>query len=246
MGTRFFLNQPLNNLKNNHKSEEQTSKQFDIITGFHLISGNSHLFVLEGLIDSGIKTIFDGIQRNKNDSDTEVIFNSKMTFRNRMYANLEVELFTIKLFEPLEEIVKKPLLYIRDMTPKASFDALIKINQVIWSIHLKHFYLKLNDFEWMNSYWWNFDWEALCDVTCFRLRKWFCQWARSLACHSTTWMSCFRKKTRSIKQISIIWTASTPTTSLSRTIYRTRVEYGRPSTTTTTNTLRKKLKSEIT
>ena len=131
MGTRFFLNQPLNNLKNNHKSEEQTSKQFDIITGFHLISGNSHLFVLEGLIDSGIKTIFDGIQRNKNDSDTEVIFNSKMTFRNRMYANLEVELFTIKLFEPLEEIVKKPLLYIRDMTPKTSFDALIKINQVI-------------------------------------------------------------------------------------------------------------------
>ena len=60
-----------------------------------------------------------------------------MSFSQRLYSSLDVEILKIKLFEPLEEIVKKPLLYIRDMTPKPSFDALIKLNQLIKEYYLR-------------------------------------------------------------------------------------------------------------
>ncbi len=115
----------------NFLSEQQTSKNFNLISGFHLISGKNHLFILEGLKDVGIKRIFNLINPSKNDNSIEVIYNSEMAFSRRLYGSLEIDLMTIKLFEPLEEIVKKPLLYIRDMTPKDSFDALVKINQVM-------------------------------------------------------------------------------------------------------------------
>lgn len=65
------------------------------------------------------------------DAKLEIMFNSTLGFKARLYDELDVELVRIKLFEPLEDLVKKPLLYIRDMAPKSSFEALIKLNQVI-------------------------------------------------------------------------------------------------------------------
>lgn len=95
--------------------------------GFHLIDSKSNLFVLEGLAHFGIKFLFEKLPKDKN---MEVLYNSNIKFSQCLYTELEVELLTIKLFEPLEEIVKKPLLYVRDMTPKSSFEALIKLNEV--------------------------------------------------------------------------------------------------------------------
>ena len=59
-----------------------------------------------------------------------------MNFSNRLYASLDVDLLRIKLFEPLENIVKKPLLYIRDMAPKPGVDALLKLFQVFILVNI--------------------------------------------------------------------------------------------------------------
>ncbi|CAF0826449.1 unnamed protein product [Brachionus calyciflorus] len=115
--------------------EESFSKSLDLVTGFHLIDPQCHLFVLEGLKDHGIKKIYEKVLNCE--SDCQIIFNSSMGFSQRLYSKLDVELLKVKLFEPLEQIVKKPLLYIRDMTPKISFDSLIKLNQLLQEYKLR-------------------------------------------------------------------------------------------------------------
>lgn len=110
--------------------EEQKSKTFNIITGFHLIDPKYHIFALEGLKHGGLSSVKERIPLVRSDSDTHVLYNSDMTFSQRLYTKLDLDLLKIKLFEPVEEIVKKPLLYVRDMTPKASYEALIKLHQV--------------------------------------------------------------------------------------------------------------------
>jgi len=125
-------------IKFNSKREEKENKSLDIVTGFRLVNGQNHLFVLEGLKNSGIKYIYEQIPRAKQDHDIECLYNSSLGFSNRLYSSLDLDLLTIKLFEPLEEIVKKPLLYIRDMTPKTSFEALIKLNQLMSEYRLKN------------------------------------------------------------------------------------------------------------
>lgn len=94
------------------------------------------MFILEGLKDSGMRSIYEELPLNKNDQDIECLYNTYLSFSTRLYSTLDLDLLTVKLFEPLEEIVKKPLLYIRDMTPKKSFEALTKLNQVIHIINL--------------------------------------------------------------------------------------------------------------
>ena len=63
-------------------------------------------------------------------SDIDILYNSDLSFRERLYGPLDVDLCRIKLHEPLSVIVQQPLLYIRDMVPKACFDALVKLDQV--------------------------------------------------------------------------------------------------------------------
>ena len=103
-----------------------------------MVNGENHLFVLEGLKNSGIKNIYEQIPRSKDDHDILCLYNSLLCFSTRLYSDLDLDLLTVKLFEPLEEIVKKPLLYIRDMTPKTSFEALIKLIQLMNEYHLKN------------------------------------------------------------------------------------------------------------
>lgn len=89
------------------------------------------MFVIEGLRTMGIKQIYENL---KHDRKIEILYNSSLGFKSRLYLDLEVDLIKIKLFEPLEELVKKPLLYIRDMAPKNSFEALIRLNQVRFNL----------------------------------------------------------------------------------------------------------------
>lgn len=100
------------------------------------------MFILEGLKNSGIKYVYEKLPLNKNDPDIECLYNSFLSFSTRLYSTLDLDLMTIKLFEPLEDIVKKPLLYIRDMTPKSSFEALTKLYQVFNLII--YFFIQIN------------------------------------------------------------------------------------------------------
>ena len=52
-------------------------------------------------------------------SDVEILYNSDLTFKERLYGPLDVDLTRIKLHEPLSVIGQQSLLYVRDMVPKA-------------------------------------------------------------------------------------------------------------------------------
>jgi hypothetical protein len=95
-----------------------------------VLDGQIHIIVLEGLKENGLRHVYENIPRAKNDG-VKILYNSAMSFSNRLYASLDVDLLRIKLFEPLSEIIKKPLLYVRDMAPKASVDALTKLSEVL-------------------------------------------------------------------------------------------------------------------
>jgi len=109
---------------------EQVDKELNIVTGFHLIDTKCHMFVLEGLKNAGIKLIYERLCEYKNEDGLDLLYNSTISFSNRLYSLLDVDLIKVKLFEPLDSIVRKPLLYVRDMAPKDSFEALIKLHQV--------------------------------------------------------------------------------------------------------------------
>ncbi|XP_072038562.1 uncharacterized protein [Amphiura filiformis] len=114
-------------------SAQQKSKDVDIITGFHIMDGEKHIFVLEGLRDEAVKLLWETLPRAKSQESTlfEVLYNSDLMFGERKYAALDVDLCRIRLHEPLSVIVQQPLLYVRDMVPKPCLDALMKLNQLI-------------------------------------------------------------------------------------------------------------------
>lgn len=102
-----------------------------------MIDKKHHIFVMEGLKDFAIKDILESVPRTRSETGIEVMFNTSISFSKRLYISLDVDLLKIKLFEPLDVIVKKPLLYIRDMTPKSSYEALIKLHTVSFQLFLK-------------------------------------------------------------------------------------------------------------
>jgi hypothetical protein len=111
--------------------EEELNKNLNIITGFYVFDKQNHLIVLEGLYNKGIRYIYENIPRVSDDKGIQVLYNSSMAFSKRIYGSLDIDIFKVKLFESLDNIVQKPLLYVRDMTPKASFDALVKLQQLL-------------------------------------------------------------------------------------------------------------------
>lgn len=108
---------------------QQCSLDLDIVTGFHILDGQNHLFVLEGLRDKAINVLWDVLPKPEN-SDVKVLYNSDLSFSCRLYGPLDVDLCRVKLHEPLLVIVQQSLLYIRDMVFRPCFDALMKLDQV--------------------------------------------------------------------------------------------------------------------
>ncbi|XP_067683346.1 uncharacterized protein [Haliotis asinina] len=110
-------------------AEQQQSRELDIITGFQVLDGNMHLFVLEGLRDKAVHVLWEALPQPHN-SDVTVLFNSDMLFSSRLYGPLDVDLCRVKLHEPLSIITQQSLLYVRDMVPKPCFQALVKLEQL--------------------------------------------------------------------------------------------------------------------
>lgn len=113
--------------------EQRTNKKLDIITGFQVLDGQYHLFVLEGLAEKGVRRLWEELPRPQEEDITKfnVLYNSDLRFHERLYAALDVDLCRVRLHEPLEVIVQNPLLYVRDLVPKPCFDALAKLDQVL-------------------------------------------------------------------------------------------------------------------
>ena len=140
--------------------EEQQSRKLNIVTGFHLIDSEFQLLVLEGLKDRAIRDIVERIPRERDDTEVQCLFNSTLSFSKRLYASLNVEILKIKLFEPLGDITRKPLLYVRDMTPKSSYEALVKLYQVRPKKIAFHVLFVALDLTWLELF------VRLCTVDC--------------------------------------------------------------------------------
>uniref|UniRef100_A0A8C6JPF6 Uncharacterized protein n=1 Tax=Melopsittacus undulatus TaxID=13146 RepID=A0A8C6JPF6_MELUD len=109
------------------KTTLEKVSELDIITGFHLLDGATHLFVLEGLKDKAIKKLwdrhFESVIRESH-CTLVVLYNSQLAFPQRLYTDLEVLFYHFHLYEPLFTIAKSSLLYVRGVVPQACFQAL--------------------------------------------------------------------------------------------------------------------------
>lgn len=121
-----------NALLNYRLTEEQRRQaDLDVLSGFHLLDGSRHLIVLEGPHSRAIRTLWEqlGIQASECPSD-RVLYNDALSFSERLYAGLDLDVMKVKLSEPLSAVVAHPLLYVRDMVPRACFEGIKKINEL--------------------------------------------------------------------------------------------------------------------
>uniref|UniRef100_A0A669P5G4 Cilia and flagella associated protein 92 (putative) n=1 Tax=Phasianus colchicus TaxID=9054 RepID=A0A669P5G4_PHACC len=122
------------------ESTLEKDSELDIVTGFHLLDGASHLFVLEGLKDKAIKRLWDRhFERTyrREDGQLEILYNSQLSFSQRLYTDLEAIFYHFHLCKPLFSIAKQPLLYVRGAVPWACFQALSRLSYLCHSKRLR-------------------------------------------------------------------------------------------------------------
>ncbi|XP_032851697.2 uncharacterized protein KIAA1257 homolog isoform X2 [Tyto alba] len=114
--------------------------ELDVVTGFHLLDGATHLFVLEGLKDKAIKRLWDRhFERTyrHEDGQLEILYNSQLSFHQRLYTDLEAIFYNFRLCQPLCTITKQSLLYVRGVVPWACFQALSRLSSLCHSKRLR-------------------------------------------------------------------------------------------------------------
>uniref|UniRef100_UPI00398F31E3 uncharacterized protein cfap92 n=1 Tax=Pristiophorus japonicus TaxID=55135 RepID=UPI00398F31E3 len=113
--------------------EKKDRCNLDILTGFHVMDGKIHLFILEGLKSNGLKKLWKKLPislMTQEEDRINVLYNSNLSFHQRLYANLDDNFYHIYLHEPLHDITKHPLLFIRNMSPKDCFQALYRLQNL--------------------------------------------------------------------------------------------------------------------
>uniref|UniRef100_A0A674J6A9 Cilia and flagella associated protein 92 (putative) n=1 Tax=Terrapene triunguis TaxID=2587831 RepID=A0A674J6A9_9SAUR len=118
------------------KTATKEISELDIITGFHILDGTIHLLVLEGLKDKAIKRLWEQTHRTEN-GRLDILYNSQLSFHQRLYTDLEAILYHIHLCKPLSSITRQPLLYVRDMVRQACFQALSRLDYLCHSKKLR-------------------------------------------------------------------------------------------------------------
>ncbi|KAF1455060.1 hypothetical protein FQV21_0002658, partial [Spheniscus demersus] len=122
------------------KTTLEKVSELDIVTGFHLLDGATHLVVLEGLKDKAIKKLWDKhFERScrHEDGQLEILYNSQLAFHQRLYTDLEAIFYHFRLCKPLFTITEQPLLYVRGMVPWACFQALSRLSYLCRSKRLR-------------------------------------------------------------------------------------------------------------
>ncbi|XP_076972502.1 uncharacterized protein CFAP92 isoform X6 [Tamandua tetradactyla] len=113
----------------------QEQQDLDVLTGFHLLDGKIHLFILEGLADQGVRQLWESHQSQIPKSEhknCKVLYNSQLLFRRRLYADLETILYHVHLFKPLSCLMKHARLYVRNTVPRDAFQALIRLHDICY------------------------------------------------------------------------------------------------------------------
>ncbi|KAM6149327.1 uncharacterized protein CFAP92 [Erethizon dorsatum] len=125
------VQQILSAFKMRVKVQDQPS--LDVLTGFHMLDGKVHLFVLEGLAEHGLKRLWDSHQSRISKSqrgEYKVLYNSQLLFRHRLYADLETVLYYVHLSKPVALLMRQPALYVRNAVPRTVFQALARIHDI--------------------------------------------------------------------------------------------------------------------
>lgn len=112
-------------------SAQREAADLNFLSGFHLMDGCRHLLVLEGPHDGAIRALWDSLGVNVAESSGDrVLYNDALSFSTRLYAALDLDVMKVKLSEPLSAVVRHPLLYVRDMVPRACFEGVKKLNDL--------------------------------------------------------------------------------------------------------------------
>uniref|UniRef100_A0A2K6V056 Uncharacterized protein n=1 Tax=Saimiri boliviensis boliviensis TaxID=39432 RepID=A0A2K6V056_SAIBB len=111
----------------------QEQQHLDVLTGFHLLDGKTHLFVLEGLADQGLRQLWESHQSwipRSEHGKYKVLYNSRLLFRSRLYGDLEALLYHVHLFQPTELLMHQAVLFLRDAKWRRVFQALARIHDI--------------------------------------------------------------------------------------------------------------------
>ncbi|XP_016053441.1 PREDICTED: uncharacterized protein KIAA1257 homolog [Miniopterus natalensis] len=108
----------------------QERQDLDVLTGFHLLDGKTHLLILEGLADQGLKRLWESHQGRITKSEYrkhKVLYNSQLLFQHRLYADMDTILYHVHLFKPLSQLMKHMALYLHNSVMKKAFQTLTRI-----------------------------------------------------------------------------------------------------------------------